>query len=367
MDYKYTNFNVPNIIGKDKATDKQEKIDLSHSFNHYNTLKEQSRPFIVEFSHADKDGNLSTIVEGIEIFMPYEYISEEETEEERRYQRADRLINKYEVTVKEVDEENRRVTVEYKGNRIKQRQAIIHKINDMLRQEKATNAEITKEADAAVTKMRLKIVDDINASGRAIEPRTLHKMMQVKKHQVINQEYAKRGINRIIVDAVVKKVFADGAMIDIKGYGIAGYIPCYYFNYTYISDLSHVVHEGDIISVVIIGYTNRISKEAVNTAKTNIPNIYLCARTPLIDNPWEKITFEKGDIVKITCTEIERSHWYGTIPGYEMEIYCEYPDNESGNLRIIKGQTYECFIKKIDKERLLVTAKPFIAMVDRHE
>lgn len=369
-DYKYTNFNVPNILGKNKAADRQEKIDLSLELNHYRNLKEQGKPFVVEFTHADKDGNQSTIIKGVEIFMPYENISfdDDESEEERKYRRAGRLVSTYEVSVVDVDEENTRVIVEYRVNRVKQRQQIIRKINDLLKQEKEVHSEINKEMRDVFSKMRLKLYDEINASGQAIAPKTLAKITRVKKHEEMNKAYAKRGVNRIVVDALVRKVYSDGAMIDIKGYGIAGYLPAYYWGYTYVSNLKNVLHEGDVISVVIIGFADRVSKEAINTAATKISCIYLCARTPLIDNPWENLKLQKGDIIKVTCTYLERTHWFGTVPGYDMEIFCEYPDSEfRDRLPIVVGNTYECFVKRVNKERLMLTAKPFLSMRERHE
>lgn len=367
-DFKYTNFNVPNLLGKEVSDVKQEKIDITNALSTYSQLKESKKPFVLEFSFADSEGNLSVVIDGIEIVLPYEYIAEEESSEEMKYQRASRLAFKYEVCVKEVDEANKRVIVEYKGNRLKQRKIIIHKINELLKKEKTVNSEINAEMEEMAKKMRLKIVDDLNASGKTIEPRTLDKILRVKKHAEMNKEYAKRGVNRIIVDAVVRKVFKDGALIDIKGYGIAGYIPKHYWAYTYIHSMQTVVSAGDIISVVIIGFTNRIGKEEVDVDATKITSLYLCARTPLIDNPWDKIKFKRNDIIKVVCTSVERTHWYGSIPGYDMEIYCEFPDAEhQSKLRIIQGQTYECFIKTVDSERLLLKAKPFLTLTDRHE
>ncbi len=369
-DIKYTNFNVPNILGKNASDIKQEKIEITNALSHYSQLMESKKPFVIEFSHADSEGNLTAIVDGIEIVLPYEYIisSEDETPEIMEHQRAGRLAFKYEVCVKEVDEANKRVIVEYKGNRLKQRKMIIRKINELLKKEKSVNNEINAGMEDAMKKMRLKLVDDLNASGKTIEPRTLEKILRVKKHAAMNVEYAKRGVNRIIVDAIVRKVFKDGALIDIKGYGIAGYIPKHYWAYTYVSSMRNVVSEGDIVSVVIIGYTNRIGKGEVDVEATKLTSLYLCARTPLVDNPWDKIKFKPKDIIKVVCTAVERTHWYGSIPGYEMEIYCEFPDAEYQNrLRIIKGQTYECFIKNVDPERLLIKAKPFLTLVDKHE
>ena len=367
-DIKYTNFNVPNLLGKETSNDKQESIERSHAFNDYKNLMNAGKPFVVEFTRADKEGNLSTTIDGVEIILPYKNIftSEDESDDERKYKRAGKLAYKYEVTIVGIDEENFSVTVEYKGNRLKQRQAIIHKINDLLRQEKAAHKEIAKDVELAMKKMRLEITHEINESGKAIQPKTLDKIMKVKKHSAINAEYAKRGVNRIIVDALVRKVFPDGILIDIKGYGIPGYVPAYYWSYTFVSSMENFVHEGDIVSVEIIGYAPpRINKDTIDTAKTKISSLYLCARTPLIDNPWEKIKFEKGDIVKLTCTSLSRSHWFGTTPGYDMEFYCEYPDHNT--FGVYKGETYECYIKKVDPEKLLITAKPFLNVRERHD
>lgn len=368
-DIQYTKLGARPLFGS-KATYDQEKTKAADAaMDEVKQLFQKQKPLSLTFSSADSEGNLIAVnKEGITFVLPYSELSSEEYSA-RVVMRQ--LMYSYEVVITSLDEAARRATVSYATIRERQAERIKRRINFILREQKQERIAIVREAERIVgANPRLcgdggNNSDDLSdiVSGLSANPggkipmsnKTRKRVRANRIHGEVNELMDGSDIERIIVPVLVRAVMRDEAYVDIMGYGIKGLIPKYYWSYTHIQDLRNVVKQGDIVDIEIVGKYS---------AKEH-GGMYICARTPLIENPWKNITFTVGTPIRVTASGISRSGWFGSMEGYEIEVYCEHPKKYLG-FDIILGQQYECCIYKVDPDTLNIRARTLRHIEDRH-
>lgn len=344
--YSYTNFGVTSPIASKTSVEKIQEQSVKKSIDTFKEYMKTKKPLTINFQHSNEKGDFDTIMEGVHVILP----NEGDDWYDARF-RSTRLLQQYEVTVVRVDEEKNEVYVTSLQTRDRNRERVKRLIHNMVN---ASQAERKKIENIVQAEVRELMAGELADEVARMKPRTANTFEKQIVHERMNKKYDEQGIDRVVVPALVKKVKAEGAILDIMGYGIPGYIPRHYWQYGYVSNLTNLCKEGDVVDVAILTYK---SKKAVKELpEAGVSGMYVCARTPLMDNPWDNLRYRVGDIVRAKCVSVTGHNWFGKIDGEEIEIYCEFPPVDK-NVRVIVGEEYECHIFRIrEKSRLIMAA-----------
>ena len=348
MTYRYTNFGVETPLGNTLSVDAQKNQEKSENIARFQQMMDNEESMTLDFTHMDEKGNLDCLVGNFRVVLP---ASELNVSEETTYSKKLRnLATRYEVLITEINEKKNEITVERKNKSDLNREKVMQSLKFLVRnQQKQLNeirSQVTEEVERMMKEDLADIAAKMNSKGRAR-----------LKHDRINEmtisEMERQGAEKIIVPAKVRKVERDYALLDIMGYGIPGYISRQNWSYGKITSLLNVTKENDVIDVAVLTYSNHILSSKSHGG-------YICARTPIVDNPWDNLIYKVNDIVKLKCVSMMKSGWFGIIEGCETELYCEYPRTEQllEECRIIVGEEYECRIYSITPETKSMRARP---------
>lgn len=354
---KYTDLGVNSPLYEKRR--EQEKIasqETNIAIEQYEEMLRKRTLFVVDFTRVTPSNELDCYLEdGIRIKMPLDKAGNVEKNRS--------LARSYEVVVTAVDRKKKEVTVSYLDAYQIQRKIVYRNLNRLLGSQRANISQAEKSAKERLDEMLKKELAGI-VSGMKSKQKNHWK--QAKEHELFVEEMDKLSNKWIVVPAVVKYVDKDKAFIDILGYNIPGLLQKQHYAYTHIIDLASLIKVGAIIDVAVLQSQRR---EGSRYGKSS--TIYLCARTPLVKNPWSDVSYSVGDRVKITCTKITNTNWFGVEKGHQdIEIFCVFPDRtrmgvESGEPLVVLGHTYNCEIYKVNNERREVKARTFNEVITR--
>lgn len=146
-----------------------------------------------------------------------------------------------------------------------------------------------------------------------------------------------------------------GVWMDLCGVGIMGYVYIGNWKPTFTQSLKNILKYGDIYDVVV--------KEKI-THEDGF-SYYICSRKELIADPWNAELEKKyhvGDIIKLTCSSLEKTHWFGEAGGLEnIQVFAEYPSSIH-DFKVEIGKEYLGKIYHMDVSKHSLKARVFMAL-----
>lgn len=370
MEYSYTDFGVTSPLMGKVSYDQKKKQKLISDLEGFKEMMRLKRPYAIQFDRALDDGTLDFFTDsGIRIVMPNEGVNDLLAKKERgstaindetsrRYDEAKRstyLLYPYNVLVIDVDDETKTVTVGQRELKLSQR-------------DKAMRALRRKVADLNEERMELKSIIDAEIDRRCEEdlkeviatmkPDTLLGLKRKMSIVGVQKEMLERGVQPIVVPALVTRVTPKGCKLDILGLDIPGYLPVDQWNHSWVHDLHSVVMKGERVDVAVIMWWKNYNGQQDYPGFGRGTGQFICSRQALLDNPWEHLPYHKGDYVKVVVSSRPpHGHvYFGTISGTEIEVMCELPRATTG-IDVQKTHVYECVISYVNTETRVLRAK----------
>ncbi len=354
---KYTDLGVDSPL-YEKLKEKQRAVseEKNAAIEQYEEMMRKQTLFVVDFTRVTPNKELDCFLEnGIRIKMPLDKAGSVE--------KSRSLARSYEVVVTAVDKKKKEVSVSYIDAYKIQRKIVYRNLNRLLGPQKDNISQAEKAAKERLNEM---MKEELSRVVSGMKVRQKNSWKQAKEHEFFVEEMEKLSNRWIIVPAVVKYVDKDKAFIDILGYNIPGILQKQHYAYTHIVDLSSLIKVGNIVDVAVLQSQKR---EGGRYGKSS--TIFVCARTPLVKNPWRDVDYKVGDRIKVLCTKIYDSNWFGTVSGHEdIEIFCILPDRskmglDDGEPLVVLGHTYNCEIYRVNKERREIKARTFSEVTTR--
>ena len=305
MAHEYFNVGLkPNLT----IPKKDKEIVNDQLLNKYQEYLNNGTIFQVIFSRCNREkGDFFKETghgeEMITLYMPHD---ESITPASKNQNLSKKLLLEYNVVVIEVDEEKRIITVSHKIAIRKLKNTLQRRINKELKR-----SDRDKETEKIIVPAKVVTID--------------------KSRNVV--------------------------IVDLCGYGLPGYVQASQWQHLFTKDVGRFAEIGSVVDVEVLFY-------AIAPLGKNGINMYACSRKNVIENPWKGIEerFKVKDIVRITCVDKTKKHWFGTIDGLnDIQVFCEYPDasNRVTDVRITIGQEYEGYIYSVSEEKMLLKARVF--------
>jgi hypothetical protein len=373
MTYSYTNFGISTpLVGK-KSFEAKKMDAVMESLEYFKTLKAKKRQYKITFQRVNENGDLDSFENGIHIILPNEEVKSDLAEvamrNNKKYDASKRstyLLYQYNVDIVEVDEKKKEVIVSWRTVKMKERDKVARMLQFMVNEKQADRKEIENVVREEVKEL---IAGELKEQVEKMSPRTRNSFEKKLIHEGMTKEAEERGMDKIIVPAQIVSADDRGCVINLLGYDIPGYVPSNYWTYGRMDDLSAVVNVNEIVDVEVFAY--RKYKEGTslpvytkNGKAQKVRGMYLCARTPLIPNPWDTLPFKEGDYVRVKCVDVKDHNWFGFIDGIDLEIYCEYPKAEK-DFKVIEGKEYECYLYRVNAQTKLLKAKTMKEVLPR--
>lgn len=364
--YSYTDFGKSIVLPTNGKTPdvEQKEQSVSEGIEKFKELMKNKTTWVTRFTSVKENGDLHLYENGVHILLPNIEVGdwiekglEKAGKNVPRYDAAKRvsyLNYQYPLKIVSVDEEKKEVVVSWLRAKMSDRDIVARKIRTMVENIQPERRNTENEVQNEVLRIcREGLAEEI----AKMSPKTQKNFQKKLSHEMMIEKLEKKGVELVVVPARVVSVDRVGCIINLCNYDIPGYVPKYFWSFGFIDDMHDVVEVNDWIDVAVLAYkTNKEGQSIPVPGKGK--GMYLCARTPLIDNPWkeEPFRYTEGDIVRLTCTKVKQHNYFGIIEGSDFEIYCELPNEERG-LRIIEGEEYECRIYRINKDTKLIKAK----------
>jgi len=373
MTYSYTNFGVSTpLIGK-KSFEEKKRDAVKDTLENFKAMKAKKRQYKITFQRVNENGDLDSFENGIHIILPNEEVRSDLAEiamkNGKRYDASKRstyLLYQYNVDIVSVDEAKKEVIVSWRAVKMRERDKVARMLQFMVNEKQADRKEIENIVRDEVKEL---IAGELKEQVEKMSPKTRNSFEKKLVHEGMTREAEERGMDKIIVPAQVVSADDRGCVINLLGYDIPGYVPSNYWTYGRMDDLSAVVNINEIVDVEVFAY--RKYKEGTslpvytkNGKAQKVRGMYLCARTPLIPNPWDSLPFKEGDYVRVKCVDVKDHNWFGFIDGIDLEIYCEYP-NADKDIRIVEGKEYECYLYRVNAKTKLLKAKTMKEVLPR--
>lgn len=373
MTYSYTNFGISTpLVGK-KSFEEKKRDAVKETLENFKTMMAKKRQYKITFQRVNENGDLDSFENGIHIVLPNEEVRSDLAEiamkDGKRYDASKRstyLLYQYNVDIVSVDEAKKEVTVSWRAVKMRERDKVARMLQFMVNEKQADRKEVENIVKEEVKAL---IEGELKEQVEKMSPKTRNSFERKLVHEGMTKEAEERGMDKIIVPAQVVSADERGCVINLLGYDIPGYVPSNYWTYGRMDDLSAVVNINEIVDVEVFAY--RKYKEGTSlplyvkngkTQKTR--GMYLCARTPLIPNPWDSLPFKEGDYVRVKCVDVKDHNWFGFIDGIDLEIYCEYPKTEK-DIKIVEGKEYECYLYRVNAKTKLLKAKTMKEVLPR--
>ena len=364
--YSYTDFGSGIVlpIAEKVPISVQKEQSVNADIEKFKEMMEKKKTYKIQFSSVKANGDLECYENGIHLIMPNIEINDlvekgiqKSGDRAPRYdanKRETYLLYQYPVKIVSVDEKKKEVVVSWIKAKLSDRDRVERKIRTMVDIIQPERRNTENEVQNEVLRIcREELAEEV----AKMSPKTQKNFQKKLVHEKLIKKLEEKGVELVIVQARVVSVDRVGCIINLCNYDIPGYIPKYFWSFGYIDDMHNVVEVNEPIDVAVLAYKKNKEGQSIPISGKG-KGMYLCARTPLIDNPWEEEPFRytEGDIVRLTCTKVKQHNYFGIIEGSDFEIYCELP-NEERNLRIIEGEEYECRIYRINKDTKLIKAK----------
>lgn len=146
------------------------------------------------------------------------------------------------------------------------------------------------------------------------------------------------------------------AILSILGLGVVGYIQAKDWAPSYVNSIDSVAKVGEWYDVEIVSKRNSRSHKLY----------FNCSRVDIATSPWSKENiedrFKKNDLIAVKCVSVEsRSNcWWGVCDDVKgIQLLCDFTEK----FPIVIGQTYKCYIKKVDSEKKKFACVP-IGLID---
>ncbi|WP_459195640.1 hypothetical protein [Wukongibacter baidiensis] len=140
--------------------------------------------------------------------------------------------------------------------------------------------------------------------------------------------------------------------LNIAGVYLLGYVPIKNWKHGFIYNPKETIENNVIIDVMVVDY-----KPAINGKD----EAFICSRKDLLPDPWEGIEerFKKNDLYEVTCVDRQNDKFYARMPGLEIDIFVQYPDNSKRDIPIVieTGKKYKIRIYKVSEEKRLLRAR----------
>lgn len=168
------------------------------------------------------------------------------------------------------------------------------------------------------------------------------------------EEALRKGIEAkefLRVPAIIVSIVGNGsiALINIAGLGLAGSIRLAEWSPAYTKTFYNAVQTGSEVEVVVTGY-----------GKWESGQIFDCSRKKTINiDPWKDIEkkLPVRTVVRLKCISKEARNFFGVIESVpELNVFCEYPDEESG-IMIATGIEYTGYVAKVSEENKLLRVR----------
>lgn len=168
----------------------------------------------------------------------------------------------------------------------------------------------------------------------------------------INYELSQGNMPKVL--GKVTYVSPDRAFINICGMNVSGIVSKTNWSKGYIRFLNEQCKKEMIYPFTVIGESKR-------TRDNSNESIYRLSHKDFTEDPWTKLDttlIQQNGVLFVKCIDkpSEKSYWWGTsrlVDGIEMI------GNYTGNIRIIKGITYKCKIRKFSVEERMLQVTPF--------
>lgn len=357
MTYSYTNFRglTSPLAGK-PSVDSTKEAAVQSDIQKYVDMMNKKKTLVVNFQRANENGDLDTFVNGIHIVLPNsEAVKGIDETGPQRYDSKKRLtylLYQYSVEIVSVDVEKKEVTVSWQNVKEREKNKVAgilrFMVGELQPERKAVESVVKDEV------MRLSR-EDLREVIEKMKPATRNSFLRKLSSELTYKEMEERNIEKIIVPAQVVSVEKQRVILNLLGFDIPGYVTAAEYSYGFIDDMNNAVKKDDIIDVCVLAFASYKKNPQLKVA-TQGEGMYVCSRLAIIDNPWENLIYQKGDLVRITCSHLKNHNWFGFIDGLDLEIYCELPEKDK-DCRIIIGQEYECYIYKVDAKARLLKAR----------
>lgn len=269
--------------------------------NEYKELMKNKSMLSVGFTSAKHQEEVFCAYDedGVELRLPYKEYFFHDDKEQNRKQAAGVIRSAKNVIIKNVDEENKIVTVSYISALAAERTAVRESLDE-----------------------------------------------RVKKGE------------KILMQGVIKDIRGEGtqsfAVIKFKNSNLKGLLWCNRWSPAYIENLREETSVGAEVEVEIIGF---------NKSKVEPTCRYLCARNAVIGNVWDGIEkrYQKGDIVNVKCVRKWGSFFSGSIAGEdELPVRMLTPRKKEGKplLLLVPGLTYQCYVTSVSEENHTFRVSP---------
>lgn len=308
------------------------KNEVTQKLEWYKEARDSKKRITVTFDIADPDGNLSGMDEqGINVVLRADVLKNDK----EYYQSAIRnkfLLKEMYVFVSEIDFTNK--TVYVTGND-KDKVVFSEAENEYVFVAGKEKKEQTEEQKAAyINKCLTKEIKD--AIDRKESPNAWGRVISV-------------------TDNYVRVNLFDRNIMGI----------CYVTDWApgYVRFLKERAHVGDIFHFEVRDYdTKGYTKD---NGKKGVFYVFYLTRLNLVSNPWEKLDLnvvKEGSMLSVKCVAIEdptftkKQFFWGICKSLPegIEVCCYH----NSKLQIEKGFTYNCIIKKFNKETKILTAMP---------
>lgn len=345
----YFDFGVRSKLVSQQLKKASETVDASaEQLAKFTALKEEKKTFSITFDKITENGDLSTVIDGVKVVLPNKtsdgHLLFDASDREKR---ADRLVLSYNVKVLSINEEEKCVILE--TLRLNNRELVIKRIDKELASTKAIAAKAVESAKARVDAY----IEQEAAKFAKMSKANVDKFRLIRTNEEIIRGYQMAGIELITVPARITKVEQNFLICDIMGFGIPGKLFKNDWSFHTNGNLNAVANVGDVIDVCIKGLNN--NKTAGGKLEEN-KALYLCTRLPLLENPWENLDIQRNDDIKVKCTNIKATCWFGMANGTELEVYGEFAEDRE--IQVVLGETYLCHVYKCDPEMRTVKVRP---------
>jgi ribosomal protein S1 len=137
--------------------------------------------------------------------------------------------------------------------------------------------------------------------------------------------------------------------LDIEGCGLFGFMGLKYWSHGKIYSPQKAIKRFDTVTVKIMD---------ILPSKHGQESMYICNRKDCIPDPWKGIEerFPKNSIILVTCMDIYPDKWFAPAPGTDLDIYCEYPRDNSMMIKL--GHQYKVRIYNVSEEKKVLKARP---------
>ncbi len=344
----YFDFGVTSKLKRERTEEMNLVAEQKDVLAIYREYKESSESFTLIFDKISENGDLSLIKDGVVLFLPnMDSKGRALFNPTEREARLERLSLSYPVQVKEINEAENLVTLSTR--RLDDRSIVVDKINGFLNANKETAERIKRHAkDRVRYYIKAEREKFVKMSEKTVERYRLQ-----RTNEEIVKGYKRSGLDLITVPAKVKKVEEGFLICDIMGLNIPAKMYKNEWSYTMVGSLENRVQPGDVIDVCVYARSN--NKTAGGKLDEN-KALYLVTRLPLIENPWDHLVVKKDDCVKVTCTAVRATSWYGIINGMELEVYGEYAQDRGITVRL--GDTYICHVYRCAPEMRTIRVRP---------